>query len=178
MTGGAGSGKTRFASLLAASRGVTHYDLDGLALSKLPLGTDPSDALPLVATLSREVEAISAGDAWISDGSYVTWVRPLFDRADLIVYLDIPWRVTAYRIVARHVKAELARNNRFPGWRRLLRFWLYCRRFYNDANGEGVNEFGNPRTRRYLAEQLQGYAAKLVVCRTSSEAESLLRRLL
>ena len=180
VTGGPGSGKTRLAAEIAGSLGVPHQDLDGLALSHValrPPPVDPVEAAALLEILAAEAETIAAGAAWVSDGSYVTWVRPLLEHADLIIRLDVPWRVAAYRIVARHVKAELARENRFPGWRLMLRFWLYSRRFYNDTNGEGVNDFGNPRTRRFLDESLTPYRHKLVICASSAEVQNALLRL-
>lgn len=56
-----------------------------------------------------------AKDTWIARGAYLDWVEPLLLEADLVVWLDVPWRVASYRIIFRHVRATTARKNRFPG---------------------------------------------------------------
>jgi adenylate kinase family enzyme len=177
ITGGAGSGKTTLAGRISHELGIKHHDLDGLALKRLGEAEDPGDAAGLVARLAAEVEAIAPSEAWVTDGSYATWVQPLFEHADVIVWLDVPWRVAAFRIPVRHAKAELAGSNRFPGWRRMVRFWFFSRRFYRDTGGEGVNEFGNPRTRSHLAATLRLYEHKLVICRSNADTQSLVKRL-
>jgi adenylate kinase family enzyme len=177
FTGGAGSGKTHLAARLASDLGIPHYDLDGLALQRFGEAENPDEFPALIARLTEEVKAIAAGETWITDGAYVTWLGPLFESADLIVWLDMPWRLAAYRIVARHVKAEVARNNRFPGWRRMLRFWLFSRRYYANTNPDGPNEYGNPRTKRTLAGSLEAYRDRLTILRGKAELEAFVRDL-
>src|SRR5205823_9251445 len=68
--------------------------------------------------------------AWVTEGTMLGWSDPLLRAADRIVWLDIPWRVALWRMLLRHVRAELAGNNRHPGWRRLFRFLWYTRKYY------------------------------------------------
>lgn len=137
ITGGAGSGKTTLATRIASETGMPLHDLDGLTLNRSAGVPDPT-AAALIGTLAQEAVSLAAGDEWISDGSYV-WAAALFERAELIIALDVPWRVASWRIIKRHLEAEIARNNRFPGWRKLGGFWLFSRRFYAGTNPDGPN---------------------------------------
>lgn len=88
----------------------------------------------------------------------------------------MPWRVASYRIISRHIKATLAGNNRWPGWRRLYSFWRWSGRYYGNQNASGLNEWGVPETKRTAASLLAPYADKLTVCRSNREIEALLVR--
>ncbi len=122
----------------------------------------------------REVTArVINMDAWIVDGAYLEWTEPLLRQAEIIVWMDVPWRVASYRILSRHIKATIARNNPFPGWRQLYRFWLWSRRYYKDRNPPGIT-WGVPHTRGTAIEHLAPYKNKLVVCHNQKDAELLL----
>jgi hypothetical protein len=127
ITGGPGSGKSTLAGQLSHALAAPVYDLDSMALEFEARGVRP----PFEA-VALELPAIVEGERWVTEGVYMTWAKPLFDHADMIVWMDVPGRVALFRIVARHLKAELARNNRFPGWRRLFSILgflpLLCRR--------------------------------------------------
>ena len=113
----------------------------------------------------------------ISDGSNLEASRPFYDRADVIVYLRVRWRVAAYRIVVRHARNSLAGNNRFPGLLRLYKFWWWSRRNYANRNPHGVNGFGTPETMAFHEEALGRFADKLIVCSGRKEIEALEARL-
>jgi adenylate kinase family enzyme len=177
FTGGPGSGKTTAAKLLAARLGVSHYDWDTVAIAFDKTLPRPLDPERLLGRMDEKVAEVIAEESWISDGSYLGWASPLFDAADLVVRMDVPWRVASYRILSRHIKADLARNNRFPGWRALYRFWRWSGRYYNDRNPSGLNIWGTPESRSTLLEFLQPYMHKTVVCRTSADVKALAHRL-
>jgi hypothetical protein len=147
------------------------YELDGMALQIEAAFGGGNWTGPVAAKLP----GIAAEPAWVSEGAYLGWATPLFDAAGLIVCMDVPWRVASYRILMRHLKADLSRSNRFPGWRRLYRFWRWCGAYYGDRNPHRLNDYGVPSTRSLAAELLRPYAAKLVVCRTNADVAALLR---
>ncbi len=168
VTGGPGSGKTRLAKRLAGERSIPMHDLDGLllAIGEHVEGINADGAISKLAEMPQ----------WASEGVYVTWSQPLLEAAAVIVWLDPPWRVASYRIVARHVRLELARQNRFPGWRRLYRFWRWSAHFYDDSNEATINRYGAPNTRSALEAGLAPYQEKIVVCRTNDEIEEFVQR--
>jgi adenylate kinase family enzyme len=181
FTGGPGSGKSYLATRLATALDAAYIDIDGRMLQIKPLDVvidtqDEYDAF--IAARDNDLEDATRAEAWVSDGSFIGVSKVALERADLVVWMDAPWRIASYRIVSRHVKAELRRNNRFPGWKRLYLFWRWSARFYADRNPHGLNVWGTPHTRAFTREVLAPYEAKLVVVRTKREVEELLKRLL
>lgn len=180
FTGGPGSGKSYLATRLAMLLDAPYIDLDGRMLQIKPLDvvieTQPEyDAF--IAARDNDLEDATRAEAWVSDGSFVGVSKVAFERADLVVWMDAPPHVALCRIVSRHVKAELRRNNRFPGWRRLYLFWRWSARFYADRNPHGLNVWGTPNTRAFTREVLVPYEPKLVVVRGRKDIHALLRRL-
>jgi adenylate kinase family enzyme len=106
--GGPGAGKTTLSRRLATKPDVPFYELDRL----LNRGIDGGE--PFEAAATKVLAEITANDTWIAEGSYLGWLEPLLIEADLIVFLDVPWRIDSYRIVSRHVKLTAARNNPRP----------------------------------------------------------------
>jgi cytidylate kinase len=177
ITGGPGTGKTTLARALADRHGLPLLDLDGRGLAELDRLPRPLDYEAIAAARQDASRRFAAGNAWISEGSNILVAHPLFERADVIVVLYTPWRVASYRILSRHVKASLARNNRFPGLRRLYRFWRWSARFYADTNPGGLNEWGTPTTQLTLEAEVAPYGPKVMRCRTRADIEALMRRL-
>jgi adenylate kinase family enzyme len=178
ITGGPGSGKSWLAKRLAQSRGVDYIDLDGRMLTIKPLNVvidQQHEFDAFITARDDDLEEATRAEAWVSDGSFVGVSKVAFERADLVVWMDAPRHVALYRIVARHVKAELQRNNRFPGWQRLFLFWRWSVRFYANRNPHGLNVWGTPNTRAFTREVVAPYASKLVVVRSRREVRELLR---
>lgn len=169
ITGGPGSGKTRLGHRLAVAWSVPLHDLDGLLLA----AENRVDRLSADGTASK----LANLPAWVSDGVYVAWAQPFLERADVVLWLDIPWRFASYRMIARHARLELTRRNRFPGWRRFYSFWRWAARYYASRNEPTIDRLGVPNTRSTAMTALMPYHDKLIVCRTSSEVEYVFARL-
>jgi adenylate kinase family enzyme len=117
VIGGGGTGKTTLAQALGVRLGAPVYDLDDVAYNR-PL----NDRLVVLDRLVQEPR-------WVTEGVYLWWVDPLLQSADVILWLDVPFHIAAWRIVKRHIVSTLAGTNRYPGWILLLRFlhwtWQY-----------------------------------------------------
>jgi adenylate kinase family enzyme len=117
VVGSTGAGKTTFAARLAARMGVPHIELDAIDWGP--------DWTPLDAeTLAVRVGDATDSDGWVCDGNY-SGVRPIvLERADTVVWLDLPLRTclvrtlrrTAHRIRSRE---ELWGGNR-ESWREVF----------------------------------------------------------
>ena len=170
ITGGPASGKTTLSRRVAAGLNVPVYELDALLLDGHERGE------PFEQVCKDVASRIIAMDSWVAEGAYLGWAEPMLRQAELVVSMDVSWRVAAYRIIARHIKATIARNNRFPGLRRLYRFLRWSGRYYNDQNPPGLNVYGVPDTKATAVELLAPYEHKLVACRSQEDAEMLLAK--
>jgi len=172
IVGGPGSGKTTLAVRLGQRLGVAVYDLDAIAYEG---GAGPKRELPL---RRADVERIAQMPDWVSEGIYLWWCRPLAERADRIVWLDVSWRVAVFRIVRRHLMLSLAGTNRHPGLKKLVRFVWGTRRYYlTDSSiarpGLDENDDGGI-TRAATAAWLKPYADKVIRRGAVGDLEPLL----
>jgi molybdopterin-guanine dinucleotide biosynthesis protein len=165
VVGGAGSGKTTLARRLVDRLGAPHHDLDAVGYEG---GAGPKRSLE--ARLA-DVRRIAAEPSWVTEGIYLRWTEELLRAADLIVWLDVPWRVAAWRIVLRHVRADLTGTNRHRGYRKLARFVCGTRRYYLAAAPPEPtapdDDFALSRAATAVA--LAPYAAKVVRCQSARD---------
>ena len=171
VTGAAGSGKTTLVRQLAARLALPAFYFDDVAFDPLTHRRRSDDERQV------DVARIAALPGWVVDCWYLDWTQPLLQQADLIAWLDLPWRVAARRMVWRHLMADLARANPHPGWRRLWRFFRAERARYTASSAEdlrsGSAHINWANTRALLAP----YAPKARRCRRPREVEALLREL-
>jgi adenylate kinase family enzyme len=98
-----GSGKSTLAQALSARTGLPYHPVDDLTW-------EPGWVEVPVAVQRDRIAAICAGDAWILDSAYQSWIDIPMARADLIVGLDLPqWRCLA-RLLRRTVSRALTRT--------------------------------------------------------------------
>jgi len=104
VAGTSGAGKTTLAAAIGSVLGVPHVEIDGLFHGP---GWTPRPEF------EADVRAFTAGPAWVTEWQY-TQVRPLLlDRADLLVWLDLPRNVVMRQLIARTVRRRLRRT---PLW--------------------------------------------------------------
>jgi len=176
IVGGPGSGKTT----LAVSLG-RHFDLPVLRLDEhldwrgLPGGVrlerdaagHPSEAM-LAARRGLIAEHL-AREGWIVEGAEPVFIDPVAAASDLIVWCDVPFAVAALRIVRRHIRADLAGTNAFPGYRRLYRFLRSVRQRYAEA----PEDVGEQWTRAALTRATDRYHSKVMRISSGSPARNL-----
>ena len=115
VVGAAGSGKTTLARAIAGPVGVEAVDIDDLFWQPGWVESDRD-------TLRARVNAVTAGDRWVVAGNYTRSLKDLlWHRADTLVWLDLPRRVTYRRMLARCWRDALARRELWPGCRQT---WL------------------------------------------------------
>jgi adenylate kinase family enzyme len=93
-----GSGKTTLARKIAEKTGLPWHSVDDLTWEPGWVG------VPL-AEQRRCIAAICAGDRWILDSGYSSWIDIVLARVELIVALDYP----RWRSLARLARRSLAR---------------------------------------------------------------------
>ena len=112
--GGAGSGKTTLCRWLGEMLGYPCYELD-------QVGWTAVGKVPLDERLAT-IEQIVAQPQWITEGAFLWWTDRLLAEADVIIWLDLPFPVTGWRIIKRHVLTSWRGNNPHAGIINLLRF--------------------------------------------------------
>lgn len=175
IVGGPGSGKTTLAGALALLIGTTAHGLDEIALSE---DTAPGfRSKRALALREHDVRRLSEGGAWVTEGSYLWWARPLFDRAQSIIWVDPPWSVAARRILTRHVRGYSAdirrarglrarlRALRYPHLAHLVGFFRWSARYYRSAD-EGLQPVDpdemSALTRAATTRFLEAYREKVI----------------
>lgn len=117
VAGVSGTGKTTLAARLSPLLGVAHTEVD--ALFHGPGWVPRPEFLDDVRTLVAQ-------PGWVTEWQYATARDLLADHADLLVWLDLPFRVTLGRVVRRTVGRRLRREELWNGNREapLHRFLL------------------------------------------------------
>ncbi len=113
VVGSTGSGKTTTAQHLARALGIPQVELDALHW-----GPDWTRAEP--ETLRRRVEDAVSGDAWVVDGNYSAVQDIVWPRATTLVWLDLSFKVVAWRLFRRTVRRLVTRERLWNGNREPL----------------------------------------------------------
>ncbi len=168
IMGGAGSGKTTLARQISEGLGYPCYHLDQIGWGK-------EGKRPLAVRLA-DLERIIDQPAWVSEGSFLWWTEMLMETADVIVWLDLPFRINGWRIIKRHVLLSMAGTNPHPGTLNLLRFTWGAYRGYKTKTPliPKAPDDDFAITRIATERILSSYTTKLVHCRLPRHVKKLL----
>jgi adenylate kinase family enzyme len=108
VVGVPGSGKTTVGRALAARLAAPFVELD--TLFHLPdWGELPRDEFRV------RVGDVVAGDSWVVDGNYEAVQDVVWERADTVVWLDLPRGLTMRRLTTRTVRRVVTRERLWNG---------------------------------------------------------------
>jgi len=116
VLGVTGSGKTTAARRIAAAINAHHVELDALYW-------EPNWTEAEVPVFRQRVhDAIAGHDRWVTDGGYATIVMDItWIRADTIIWLDYPRRLTMWRLFRRTTRRLIRREGLWQGNRESFR---------------------------------------------------------
>lgn len=158
-----GNGKTTVGRALSERLGVPFHELD--ALHHGPNWTEAT-----AEELHAKVAPIVRTDAWVVDGAYRGKLGDLvLERADVVVWLDLPVRVWLPRLVRRTARRVVLREELWNGNRETVRNVLFSR----DSLVWYALKAHVRRRRTYPAELARFPVARL---RTQAEVDELLAR--
>lgn len=176
VVGGPGSGKTTLAASLGQRLGLAVLRLDehldwrglpgGVRLERNAAG-HPSEAM--LAARRALLDHHLARPGWIVEGAEPVFIDAVAEASDLIVWCDPAFVTAAIRIVRRHLRADLAGTNAFPGYRRLYRFLRSVRQRYREA----PEDVGEQWTRTAVARAVERHGAKVIRLTGGSPASDL-----
>ncbi|MDO0924224.1 hypothetical protein QQY24_01885 [Streptomyces sp. TG1A-8] len=165
VVGGPGCGKSTLAAALAEVSGAPAVQLDDLFWGP---GGHPNPEEVFVAS----VRSALSGPRWIADGQYPAALAACVDRADCVIWLDVPLLVSWPRLVRRTVSRWIRGERLWGGTRETLRtvigprsiLWyaLRVRRTQQRANEELFARLQDSgvrlvRTRTYRVRSLVGH---------------------
>jgi adenylate kinase family enzyme len=101
VAGTSGAGKTTLVRRVAGILGCPHVELD--ALHHGPDWTPRPD-------FEADVDLFTAGPAWATEYQYPAVRKLLLDRADLLIWLDLPRVLVIRRVVSRTVTRRVRRE--------------------------------------------------------------------
>jgi adenylate kinase family enzyme len=117
VMGGSSTGKTTVSRRLAQQLGVPHVELDSLHHDA---GWNEAPADVLQARVRAALEA--APDGWVVDGNYHGKIGTfVLERADTVVFLDMPFGLTLRRVLWRTGSRVVSRKELWNGNRETLR---------------------------------------------------------
>ncbi|WP_218938401.1 hypothetical protein [Modestobacter altitudinis] len=106
VAGTSGAGKTTLAARVADVLGLPHVEIDALFH-----GVDWAPR----PTFEQDVRRFAAGPCWVTEWQYPP-VRPLLaERADLVVWLDLPRARVMSQVVRRTLRRRLLRERLWHG---------------------------------------------------------------
>ena len=108
VVGTSGSGKSTFARQLADALGLPYVEMDRIFWKADWTETPDEEFLP-------QVESITGADQWVLDGNYIRTTPIKWCRVQLVVWLDMPFLRTLYRVTSRCVRRSVTRAEIWPG---------------------------------------------------------------
>jgi hypothetical protein len=172
IVGGPGSGKTSLGLTLSKRLSLPLLQLDEIWVRLF--GRDADGGVPEATHEFRKslVAEYVARDRWVIEDAEPPFLDAFAEISDLIVWCDVPFAVAASRMIRRHVIADLRRNNRYPGYRRLYGFLRSVRGRY----AAEPNLAGGPWTkwtRARVADGANRYEPKVVRIGIGSAQQNL-----
>ena len=105
IVGITGSGKSTFSEKLSHISKIPRYDLDWIYFVKGSFTKKVS-----IAKRRKKLIEILNKRKWIIDGVYTTWTQDIFKKANLIIWLNPPFRILSLRIITRYIKKKIKRQ--------------------------------------------------------------------
>lgn len=119
VIGSSGAGKSTLAGQIAVHCDVPVIELDALMFGP---GWTPRPTPEFRAEVMRSIaEADETSDGWVIPGNYRNVADITQRRADTIVWLDLPIRVSMWRLLKRSLRRVLTREQLWGGNRESLR---------------------------------------------------------
>ena len=156
IIGSVGSGKTTLAKTLSVKLNVPHYELDNVVRKRSKSG----DIRRSDEERDEYLAEIVNSDTWIIEGAHHKWVLEGFQKADLIIFLDVGYHKRVVRIVKRFIlqKLGMEKSNYRPTIRMFKMMFVWNASFERESKPE-------------ILSILRQYQDKLLVLKDNTQVE-------
>ncbi len=108
IIGTTGSGKSTLAKTLATKLSYPYIQLDSLFWKADWQGEDDLEFF-------KKIESTVSADHWIIDGNYGRTHHLTWNKADTVIWIDLPFALTFYQNFTRSLKRAIVRKELWPG---------------------------------------------------------------
>jgi cytidylate kinase len=108
VIGTSGSGKSTFAKPLAEALQLPYIEMDQLFWKPDWAESTDEEFLP-------RIEQVAARPQWVLDGNYSRSFPIKLKRAQLLVWIDLPFFTTTYQVTRRAIKRSFSQAELWPG---------------------------------------------------------------
>lgn len=159
IIGAVGSGKTTLARKLSTSLLLPLYELDNLVWERRKEGDIRRSPEQRDAYLNEMIQL----DRWIIEGAQHLWVNKSFQQADLIIWLDVPYRQRVTQIMKRYVlqKVGMEKAHYTPSLQLLKKMFGWNNDYHNYE-------------RESILKMLEPYKNKLQIISSKKETKAFL----
>lgn len=147
IIGTAGSGKSTLANYLSSFFQIKEIELDEINWRPNWENRQISDKNGFIEDVTNEI----AIDNWVATGGYISVRDLMWSRANIIIWLDLPYFTVLNRVIKRSIKRAFSTQETFKGckenwwdllaWNRPIRWAMYSfferrKSFENMANNK------------------------------------------
>lgn len=156
ILGCSGSGKTFLANKISKNLKIKTYDLDDIFFErKYDIKRNEKDRLKLLSKVTRAKK-------WIIEGVYSSWIDDAVKKSDIVILLDLPFRILAWRILKRFIKRSI---NRKEGFKDMLMLIKYAYKYKSKNQASGLHkhkELINKHSVKYIHIKNKNELNKLI----------------
>ncbi len=158
-----GTGKSTLAKDISKILKYKVYDLDEIKYKR------KYDEVRAVKERLKMIKDISKRNNWITEGAWLDYALPLYKKADLVIFLQIPKIIIYKRILIRYIKRKLSskkyHGNNFKTTGEIIK---KVRQYY-----DGQSFITLKKHKDYLKK----YAKRVVIIKTGRDIKKLLNEL-
>jgi len=154
IIGSVGSGKTTLARALSYQLNIPYYELDNVVWRR----TKNGDIRNTPKERDEQLYNIVNSNAWIVEGAHHKWVSQSFQKADLIIFLDVSVVKRIVRIIKRFILQllNLEKANYKPTFKMLMKMFKWTNDFEKDSKSE-------------ILRMLKQHEEKLIILKDNTE---------